>query len=157
MNTPVPLPCPAHRGRSQGVVSATDYKAMVTSLVSGVVCALELKWPGGSTQQVLRKFVGPADVEVAQALFPSSLRGKYGEDKVGDGPPPRRSRRVEGRRCAGVIPGGCCSGRTDRTRWCERCLTQRPRSWQGENAVHCTDLAEDTELELEYFFSILSS
>ena len=90
----------------KGVLPTSDYKALVTEFVSGPVLALEVRWPEGATQQVLRRFVGPADVEVAQALYPLSLRAKYGIDKT-------------------------------------------------KNAVHCTDLPEDAQLELEYFFTIL--
>ncbi|EGD79448.1 hypothetical protein PTSG_10014 [Salpingoeca rosetta] len=86
----------------KGVVP--EYSQLVKELEAGPCIALEVA--GDNAHARLRALCGPHDSEIAKHLRPSTIRAKYGVDKV-------------------------------------------------RNAVHCTDLPDDTELELEYFFQIL--
>ncbi|XP_065180498.1 nucleoside diphosphate kinase homolog 7-like isoform X2 [Sycon ciliatum] len=89
----------------RGVVA--EYSEMVSELCSGACVAMALTHQHGSAcVEQFRQFVGPADPEIARHLRPSTLRAKYGHNKL-------------------------------------------------KNAVHCTDLADDGMLEVEYFFKIL--
>jgi len=62
----------------KGVVP--EYVAMVAEMTSGRLVGLELSGNGG--QAAFRKFAGPMDPEIARHLHPTSLRAKYGVDKV---------------------------------------------------------------------------
>jgi len=62
----------------KGVVP--EYVSMVAELTSGRLLALELSGNGG--QASFRKFAGPMDPEIARHLHPTSLRAKFGADKV---------------------------------------------------------------------------
>ena len=86
----------------RGVVH--EYRDMVQELCSGMCVAMEIS--GEDSHERFRKLAGPMDPEIARHLRPSTLRAKYGIDKV-------------------------------------------------QNGIHCTDLADDAPLEVEYFFKIL--
>jgi len=88
----------------KGVLS--HYSMMTQALTLGPCYALEISGCGPETQKLFRDFVGPMDTDIARKLRPTTLRAKYGRDKV-------------------------------------------------NNAIHCTDLPADTNLELDYLFGIL--
>jgi len=88
----------------KGVV--TEYPSMVQALTAGILLAIEVVG-SADVQKSFRDFSGPSDPEIGRHIRKSTLRAKYGKDKI-------------------------------------------------SNAVHCTDLAEDAQLEVEYFFKILA-
>jgi len=89
----------------KGVVS--EYKDMVYQLVSGPCLVMEIISDSiSSIPKVFRDLCGPIDSEIARQLRPTTIRARFGKDRV-------------------------------------------------QNAVHCTDLPEDAQLEIEYFFKIL--
>jgi len=66
---------------------AADFNNMVDELCSGPVIALEIRHKAAVTDtenivKSFRKVVGPWDVQMAQELFPDSIRGKYGVSSV---------------------------------------------------------------------------
>lgn len=62
----------------KGVVQ--EYSDMVTELCSGPCLVLEIHGP--NSPQSFREFCGPADPEIARHLRPSTLRARFGKDKV---------------------------------------------------------------------------
>jgi nucleoside-diphosphate kinase len=58
----------------------TDFTKVVDEFAAGLVVAVELR--AEEAVQTFRKTAGPWDVEIAQELFPRSIRGKYGVDGV---------------------------------------------------------------------------
>lgn len=89
----------------KGVVQ--EYKDMVAELCSSPALVLEVAPTDRvDPQQEFRALCGPWDSQVATTLFPQSIRGTFGRNRV-------------------------------------------------QNAVHCTDLPDDTALELEFFFRLL--
>ncbi|XP_075210987.1 nucleoside diphosphate kinase homolog 7 [Lycorma delicatula] len=65
----------------KGVVS--EYPAMVGHLMSGPCVAMEIIGPmGDETPIEFRKFVGPADPDIARQLRPHTLRARYGKNKI---------------------------------------------------------------------------
>lgn len=68
----------------KGIVS--EYKDMVSQLMSGPCIALEIKGNENSRVAIdFRTFVGPSDPEIARKLRPGTLRATYGYDKVKNG------------------------------------------------------------------------
>lgn len=65
----------------KGVVS--EYSGMVEELTSGPCIALEVR--AQDAPNVFRKFVGPADPEIARHLRPNTLRALYGKNKLQNG------------------------------------------------------------------------
>jgi nucleoside-diphosphate kinase len=57
-----------------------EYSDQTVQLSSGISVALELR--GQDAVGMLRKLVGPWDINVAKELYPGSVRGRYGLDKV---------------------------------------------------------------------------
>ena len=86
----------------KGVVP--EYPDHVVQLSSGLSVCMELR--AENAVEVFRETAGPWDIDMAKALRPNSIRGKYGHDKV-------------------------------------------------RSAVHCTDVAQDAQLECEYCFEIM--
>jgi len=62
----------------KGVVP--EYVGMLNELTSGVAVAFEVTGNGG--QSAFRDFCGPADPEIARHLRPSTLRAKFGVNKL---------------------------------------------------------------------------
>lgn len=62
----------------KGVVQ--EYGSMVDELTSGPCIALEVRAQDAPT--VFRKYVGPADPEIARHLRPNTLRAKFGQNKI---------------------------------------------------------------------------
>ena len=62
----------------KGVVP--EYADQVTQLCGGPCLALELR--GQEAVAMLRRLAGPWDVDIAKELYPESIRGSYGSDKV---------------------------------------------------------------------------
>ena len=61
----------------EGVVRPNEFTAMVDQLCSGPCIAMECRKEGAVA--ALRTLAGPADVEIAQALRPSTLRARFGD------------------------------------------------------------------------------
>ena len=57
-----------------------DYVDQTLQLSSGLCIALELR--GQDAVAMFRRLAGPWDVNIAKELFPDSIRGKFGADKV---------------------------------------------------------------------------
>ena len=57
-----------------------DYKHHLDELVSGPVIALEIR--AEDAVNTFRKSAGPFDVEMANELFPGTLRAKFGDSNV---------------------------------------------------------------------------
>ena len=74
------------------------------------------------------------DPDIARILRPTTLRAKFGRDKV---------------HCA---RGWVCA-------WDGGQAVLIPQSWRSQvrSAVHCTDLDEDCNLEIDYFFRIMTA
>jgi nucleoside-diphosphate kinase len=81
-----------------------EQKKMIDQLSSGPAVALEVRQD--NVVDKLRKLCGPYDPEIARKLEPTTIRARFGSDRV-------------------------------------------------LNAVHCTDLAEDGRLEVQYVFGTL--
>ncbi|XP_065180479.1 nucleoside diphosphate kinase homolog 7-like isoform X2 [Sycon ciliatum] len=65
----------------RGVVA--EYPEMVSELCSGACVAMALTHQhGDACVEQFRQFVGPADPEIARHLRPSTLRAKYGHNKL---------------------------------------------------------------------------
>ena len=62
----------------EGVVRPNEFTAMVDQLCSGPCIAMECRKADGAVA-ALRTLAGPADVEIAQALRPSTLRARFGD------------------------------------------------------------------------------
>jgi len=101
----------------QGVVA--EYMLMIEQLMAGSSIILQIDCgvdvDNGNDDQMInsnktfvefREFVGPKDPQIAKHIRPSSLRAKYGIDRV-------------------------------------------------QNAIHCTDLQQDGQLENEFFFKMI--
>ncbi|XP_065181832.1 nucleoside diphosphate kinase homolog 7-like [Sycon ciliatum] len=68
----------------RGVVA--EYPEMVSELCSGACVAMALTHQhGGACVEQFRQFVGQADPEIARHLRPSTLRAKYGHNKLKNG------------------------------------------------------------------------
>ena len=57
-----------------------EYVDQTLQLSSGLCVALELR--GQDAVSMFRKLAGPWDVDIAKELFPESIRGRFGADKV---------------------------------------------------------------------------
>eukprot|EP00002_Diphylleia_rotans_P017562 TRINITY_DN3408_c0_g1_i3.p1 TRINITY_DN3408_c0_g1~~TRINITY_DN3408_c0_g1_i3.p1 ORF type:complete len:395 (+),score=73.98 TRINITY_DN3408_c0_g1_i3:116-1300(+) len=65
----------------KGVVP--EYRAITEMLSSGPVIAMEIR--GEDVVNNFRAFCGPADPEIAKALRPTTLRARFGSDKIHNG------------------------------------------------------------------------
>ncbi len=87
-----------------------NYSKLIEHLCSGPVLALMVTQERGGSNVVesFRELCGPLEPELAQILYPDTLRAKFGVDII-------------------------------------------------HNAVHCTDLPDDGEMETRYMFETLAS
>jgi len=95
----------------RGVLPASEFHDALTELASGLLVAVEVAVKGNRGApacEAFRELCGPRDPDIARILRPTTLRAKFGRDKV-------------------------------------------------RSAVHCTDLDEDCNLEIDYFFRIMTA
>uniref|UniRef100_A0A1I8GTJ9 Nucleoside diphosphate kinase n=1 Tax=Macrostomum lignano TaxID=282301 RepID=A0A1I8GTJ9_9PLAT len=102
-----------------------EYSSMVAELTSGPCVVLEIGGPGDVYKE-FREFCGPAD-PVSTGGTGASLQTRFGLGQI-----PEIGRHLR-----------------------PRTLRARFGKDKVQNAVHCTDLPEDTQLEVQYFFEIL--
>ena len=57
-----------------------DYSSLLEQMTSGPCIAIQVR--GEGVVERFREYCGPVDVEVAQTLYPDSLRAKFGVDRI---------------------------------------------------------------------------
>ena len=166
----------------KGVVP--NFKQMVDEMTSGHCVGICINGfaRGGDVVSEFRKLVGPFEFAFAKKLRPDSLRAKYGSSGQSAPPPtppaahtadrPRPAAHCFacnapagwGQRTVGGRGGGVSTARSPVAgRACGRRAPSRALSLAAchalcaaqKNAVHCTDLPGDGQLDCEYLFSIM--